>query len=147
MAVFSEPDDSDPAAVTQGAVDPINSNLVEPNPVNPDPVKADLIQTDVLQTDSSVVKPEPISEENTTVPPISPDSQMIQSRVRVDLTLLDNLMTLAGEMVLSRNQLLQAITTQDPQAIQRVGQRINGVTSELQETVMLTRMPAHGESV
>jgi two-component system chemotaxis sensor kinase CheA len=69
-----------------------------------------------------------------------PGSRMIQNRVRVDLTLLDNLMTLAGEMVLSRNQLLQAITTRDFQAIQQVGQRINGVTSELQETVMLTRM-------
>lgn len=54
-------------------------------------------------------------------------------------------MTLAGEMVLSRNQLLQAIATRDPQGIQRVGQRINHVTSELQETVMLTRMQPMGK--
>ncbi|EMS77766.1 hybrid sensor histidine kinase/response regulator [Desulfotignum phosphitoxidans] len=71
--------------------------------------------------------------------------RLIQPPVRVDLTLLDNLMTLAGEMVLSRNQLLQAIATRDPQAIQRVGQRINHVTSELQETVMLTRMQPMGK--
>jgi two-component system chemotaxis sensor kinase CheA len=135
VSSFSKPDDSGPAAVTPGEVDP----------ANPDPVKPDLIQKDAPQTGSSVVKPEPMCEENTTVPTISPDSPMIQSRVRVDLTLLDSLMTLAGEMILSRNQLLQAITTQDPQAIQRVGQRINGVTSELQETVKLTRMQPMGK--
>ncbi len=70
---------------------------------------------------------------------------MMQSRIRVDLELLDNLMSLAGEMVLSRNQLLQAIATQDFQSIHRVGQRINSVTSELQETVMLTRMQPMGK--
>lgn len=84
--------------------------------------------------------PEPFSGEG-----LHPADRLIQTHVRVDLGLLDNLMTLAGEMVLSRNQLLQAIATQDPQAIQRVGQRINNVTSELQETVMLTRMQPMGK--
>ena len=132
---FSEPDNSGPGAVTQTTVDPVKKN----------PEKTDPLQTGAPQTDSSVVKPEPMSKGNTAMSPISPDSPMIQSRVRVELTLLDSLMTLAGEMVLSRNQLLQAITTQDPQAIQRVGKRINSVTSELQETVMLTRMQPMGK--
>ncbi len=127
---FSEPDGShrDPTRLT--AVDPI---------------KTDPIQTDMPETDSSVVKPEPFSEKNKTEQHISSDTPMMQSRIRVDLELLDNLMSLAGEMVLSRNQLLQAIATQDFQSIHRVGQRINSVTSELQETVMLTRMQPMGK--
>jgi len=68
-----------------------------------------------------------------------------EASIRVDLTLLDTLMTLAGELVLSRNQLLQAIGAHDPHATEIVGQRINLITSELQETVMLTRMQPMGK--
>jgi len=68
-----------------------------------------------------------------------------EGSIRVDLTLLDTLMTLAGELVLSRNQLLQAIGANDTHATEIVGQRINLITSELQETVMLTRMQPIGK--
>lgn len=68
-----------------------------------------------------------------------------EASIRVDLTLLDTLMTLAGELVLSRNQLLQAIGADDTHATEIVGQRINLITSELQETVMLTRMQPMGK--
>ncbi|MFK5952348.1 MAG: chemotaxis protein CheW [Desulfobacterium sp.] len=68
-----------------------------------------------------------------------------EASIRVDLTLLDTLMTLAGELVLSRNQLLQAIGANDTHATEIVGQRINLITSELQETVMLTRMQPMGK--
>jgi two-component system chemotaxis sensor kinase CheA len=68
-----------------------------------------------------------------------------ETSIRVDLTLLDTLMTLAGELVLSRNQLLQAIGANDTHATEIVGQRINLITSELQETVMLTRMQPMGK--
>ena len=68
-----------------------------------------------------------------------------EASIRVDLTLLDTLMTLAGELVLSRNQLLQAIGANDTHATEIVGQRINLITSELQETVMLTRMQPIGK--
>ncbi|RQD74344.1 chemotaxis protein CheW, partial [Desulfonatronospira sp. MSAO_Bac3] len=60
--------------------------------------------------------------------------------LRVNVGLLENLMNLAGELVLSRNQLMQAISTQDDQTINLAGQRIDLVTSELQEAIMLTRM-------
>ena len=68
-----------------------------------------------------------------------------EASIRVDLALLDSLMTLAGELVLSRNQLLQAIGANDTHATEIVGQRINLITSELQETVMLTRMQPMGK--
>ncbi|HDS17230.1 MAG TPA: response regulator [Proteobacteria bacterium] len=66
------------------------------------------------------------------------------SSLRVNVALLESLMTLAGEMVLSRNQLLQAINQQDQHGIKLSGQRINLVTSELQEAIMMTRMQPIG---
>ncbi len=63
-----------------------------------------------------------------------------QTHLRVNINLLDNLMTLAGELVLSRNQLLQGITSDDARNLEMSGQRIDMVTSELQEAIMKTRM-------
>ena len=60
--------------------------------------------------------------------------------LRVNVSLLDTLMNLAGELVLSRNQLLQSISSGDPRASETSGQRIDLITSELQEAIMLTRM-------
>jgi two-component system chemotaxis sensor kinase CheA len=53
-------------------------------------------------------------------------------------------MTLAGELVLSRNQLLQSITSSDHRGSEIAGQRIDLITSELQEAIMLTRMQSIG---
>ncbi|MFW6388482.1 MAG: chemotaxis protein CheW, partial [Desulfohalobiaceae bacterium] len=64
--------------------------------------------------------------------------------LRVNVSVLDQLMNLAGELVLSRNQLLQSIQHQDKRSIQAAGQRIDLVTSELQEAIMLTRMQPVG---
>lgn len=60
--------------------------------------------------------------------------------LRVSVDLLDSLMTLAGELVLGRNQLLQALTRKDFKALEATCHRIDMVTSELQEQVMKTRM-------
>jgi two-component system, chemotaxis family, sensor kinase CheA len=62
------------------------------------------------------------------------------SSIRVDVDLLDGLMNLVGELVLTRNQLLQrAATRQDPE-LQRTAHRLNLIAGELQEGVMKTRM-------
>ncbi|MGM0424886.1 MAG: chemotaxis protein CheW [Thermodesulfobacteriota bacterium] len=67
-----------------------------------------------------------------------------ESSLRVNVSVLDQLMNLAGELVLSRNQLLQSIQQDDKRNIQAAGQRIDLVTSELQEAIMLTRMQPVG---
>lgn len=64
--------------------------------------------------------------------------------LRVHVSLLEDLMNLAGELVLSRNQLMQAISSNAIHQIEVAGQRIDLVTSELQETIMLTRMQTVG---
>jgi len=72
------------------------------------------------------------------------ESQKLDTSIRVTVSLLDQLMNLAGELVLSRNQLLQTITSGDVRNAEAVGQRIDLVTSELQEAIMLTRMQPIG---
>ncbi len=67
-----------------------------------------------------------------------------ETSLRVHVSLLDQLMTLAGELVLSRNQLLQSITSSDHRSAEIAGQRIDLITSELQEAIMLTRMQSIG---
>lgn len=64
--------------------------------------------------------------------------------IRVSISLLDQLMNLAGELVLSRNQLLQTIGSGLAPEAEAVGQRIDLVTSELQGAIMLTRMQPIG---
>jgi two-component system chemotaxis sensor kinase CheA len=62
-----------------------------------------------------------------------------ETTVRVDVELLDKLMDLAGELVLARNQLLQLTAERSD-----VAQRIDHITSELQDHVMRTRMQPIG---
>jgi len=63
-----------------------------------------------------------------------------QSSLRVNVGLLDTLMNLAGELVLSRNQLLQGVNSSNAKATELSSQRIDMITSELQEAIMRTRM-------
>lgn len=67
-----------------------------------------------------------------------------ETSIRVSVSLLDQLMNLAGELVLSRNQLLQSISSGSVHEAEKVGQRIDLVTSELQGAIMLTRMQPIG---
>ncbi len=60
--------------------------------------------------------------------------------IRVDVGLLDKLMNLVGELVLARNQVLQFTAHEQDSAFQGTTQRLNLITTELQESVMKTRM-------
>jgi len=66
------------------------------------------------------------------------------SSLRVDVGLVDKLMNLVGELVLARNQILQFTTTTNDASFVNATQRLNLVTSELQEGVMKTRMQPIG---
>lgn len=68
----------------------------------------------------------------------------VEDTLRVNVALLETLMNLAGEMVLGRNQLDEAIRQKDLQLITRTGQRLNLITTELQEAIMQTRMQPIG---
>ena len=62
------------------------------------------------------------------------------SHIRVDVRVLDNLMNLVGELVLARNQLVQHISGSPDTRLANTAQRLDGVTGELQDAVMRTRM-------
>lgn len=62
------------------------------------------------------------------------------SLVRVDVHLLDRLMNLVGELVLARNQIVEAFGDQTDKSTTNPVQRLNLLTSELQEGVLKTRM-------
>lgn len=85
-------------------------------------------------------KREPVVAANS-LEPIVPAEKISSLRIQIDL--LDRLMTLVGELTLVRNQSLLAFGEIDgtPRAII---QRLNSVTSELQEAVLKTRMQPVG---
>jgi two-component system chemotaxis sensor kinase CheA len=62
------------------------------------------------------------------------------STIRVDVDLLDELMLLVGELVLTRNQIVQYVGRTNDTDLLRASQRLNLIASELQEGVMKTRM-------
>jgi two-component system chemotaxis sensor kinase CheA len=74
------------------------------------------------------------TQDNTDVPTIS------TSFVRVDVKQLNKLMDLVGELVLTRNQILQLTADQEHTQLVGASQRLNLITSELQEEIMKTRM-------
>ena len=70
---------------------------------------------------------------------------VVDSSVRVDVDLLDGLVQLVGELVLTRNQILQRTEAADDVELVRASQRLDLVASELQESVMRTRMQPIGQ--
>ena len=67
-------------------------------------------------------------------------SAVADSTIRVDVTQLDHLMVLVGELVLARNQIAQCVGRQSDSDLLRASQRLNLIAGELQEGVMKTRM-------
>ncbi|MGN6505535.1 MAG: chemotaxis protein CheA, partial [Tepidisphaeraceae bacterium] len=72
------------------------------------------------------------------------DDSLAGNAIRVDVNLLDKLMNLVGELVLTRNQVLQHTSGQKDVGLLRTAQRLNLITTELQEGVMKTRMQPIG---
>ncbi len=68
----------------------------------------------------------------------------VDSTIRVDVSLLDQLMNLVGELVLARNQILLASNASEENGLIATSQRLDLITTELQEGVMKTRMQPIG---
>ena len=64
--------------------------------------------------------------------------------IRVDVGMLDDLMNLVGELVLARNQIVQLVAGEEDSPFTSASQRLNLITTELQEGVMKTRMQPIG---
>jgi two-component system chemotaxis sensor kinase CheA len=118
------------------AAEPVQAgDIAEPSvEAQPEPVQA----AGPVPPAASVEIPTPIT------PAPSAKKTETETSLRVHVSLLDQLMTLAGELVLSRNQLLQSMSSEDHRGSEIAGQRIDLITSELQEAIMLTRMQSIG---
>ncbi|MCA3351382.1 MAG: chemotaxis protein CheW [Roseomonas sp.] len=74
------------------------------------------------------------------------ESATAQQTIRVSVEVLEDLMTLVSELVLTRNQLMQLARVSSDSQISVPLQRLSHITSELQEGVMKTRMQPIGNA-
>ncbi|MFN3075576.1 MAG: chemotaxis protein CheW [Alphaproteobacteria bacterium] len=74
------------------------------------------------------------------------ESAIAAQTIRVNVELLENLMTLVSELVLTRNQLLQMVRGSDDSEFAAPLQRLSHITTDLQEGVMKTRMQPIGNA-
>jgi two-component system chemotaxis sensor kinase CheA len=126
---------------SESAGEKVSSRPQEQKTAKTQPAAKDSDRQDTQQKESAVQNQAEKTKET-----MEPDSQQAspsskaQSSLRVNVNLLDTLMNLAGELVLSRNQLLQGISSSNGKATEQSSQRIDMITSELQEAIMKTRM-------
>ncbi len=141
--ILAESDSVVEEEIEEEPVQETEEEIVEEEQVQPE-----VAQTVPVQTKQSPIPPEkevkPTGAAAPTEPVTSKSKASGETSLRVHVSLLDQLMNLAGELVLSRNQLLQTIGAEDFRNAETVGQRIDLITSELQEAIMLTRMQPIG---
>jgi two-component system, chemotaxis family, sensor kinase CheA len=120
-------------AAAQGAVTPEVARSVA--------VIAKPVQTDPPRESAAPEQPEVAAKAEEDA---SKSSAVADANIRVGVGLLDKLMDLVGELVLTRNQILQFNTDREDAALNATSQRLNLITTELQEGVMKTRMQPIG---
>ncbi len=91
-------------------------------------------------TPSHAAAPAAAPERAKPAAPSAPGAGVAENSIRVDVGQLDKLMNLVGELVLARNQVLQLASHSSDNAFVATTQRLNLITTELQESVMKTRM-------
>jgi two-component system chemotaxis sensor kinase CheA len=99
----------------------------------------------------SVALPVEVPEAEVFVPPVDMAARSdeaveprqggtVPENVRVDVALLDNLVDLAGELVLTRNHIVQLAKGREDAVLASAAQRLNFVTAQLQDGIMRMRM-------
>ena len=98
------------------------------------------------EPEAPVLEPELPAEEKAEGRPREAAKESGNETLRVRVDLLTNLMNLAGELVLGRNQLVRAITDyrHEIPGLGAILQNVNQVTTEMQEGIMQTRMQPIG---
>ena len=135
------------AAPTPAEPEPPVVEIEEPAPPPPSPT---------AMTAPVAVEPEPRASVPAAQPAAAPpasmtaepaaESAVAAQTIRVNVELLENLMTLVSELVLTRNQLLQMVRGRDDSEFATPLQRLSHITTDLQEGVMKTRMQPIGNA-
>ncbi len=137
--------DENHAAVLLSAKDRLASLIDDIDVCDSVSVSAELADLSALTESLSRKKPEtkPVTTSPVPVKTEEPRAAAQSESIRISLDLLDRLMRLAGELVLIRNQQLRLAA--DTEGVHReVVQRLDSVTTEIQETVMQTRLQPVG---
>lgn len=110
------------------------------------PIEPEVAPKPVMEAEPKPVKPTELTPapKPTKSKSVRPSISTKSTTLRVNVKLLDTLMNLAGELVLTRNQLLQNFTKSDQNGMENAVQRVDLITSELQEAIMGTRMQPIG---
>lgn len=122
-----------------------------PAPVTPEPVASTSAPAPAPSPQAAPPAPAKVATPSPTPAPVAkkvPEKKAEAGKVkksdggslRVNISTLEDLMTLAGELVLTRNQLMQASSEEDVDGMKMASQHVDIVTSQLQETIMQTRM-------
>jgi two-component system, chemotaxis family, sensor kinase CheA len=107
---------------------------------SPEPAKPVMLPEAVAVV---AVAPEPVHDEPVHAegaPAQHHEGHTLSETVRVDVALIDHLMDFAGELVLTRNQILQLPSTRTDAVSTAAAQRLNLITIALQEGIMRMRM-------
>jgi len=108
-------------------------------PTPPPPAPADVPQPPVALESASAPQAAELSDvEANRTRTGAASTSAVESTLRVDVALLNRMMNLVGELVLTRNQVLQA-TSADPK-MTLLSRRLDMVTADLRESVMKARM-------
>lgn len=137
-----------PAPVPQE--EPSADDSPEESKPAPEPGPPDETTPDPESTESQLDRKSPDTARVTRQPRESSSaatSVKAEETIRVSVPLLENLMNLAGELVLARNQLNEAIRMGDQRLTEGSSTRVSSVSSELQETIMQTRMQPVGNAL
>lgn len=114
--------------------------------------KAESTQSEPAQAEAAkpvskpAAKPEPIAAAETPDGAGAAGGTVATQSLRVNVDVLENLMTMVSELVLTRNQLLQMVRNQDNSEFKVPLQRLSNITAELQDGVMKTRMQPIGNA-
>ncbi|MBY0515779.1 MAG: chemotaxis protein CheW [Bacteriovoracaceae bacterium] len=100
-----------------------------------------IVPQEIPMSEPVQVAPEAIKE---SAQPVASAEAEANQTLRVSVGVLDRLMTLIGEMVLVRNQVIQYTNKHDDLEFINLSQRLDVVTSEVQGEVMKTRMQPIG---
>jgi two-component system chemotaxis sensor kinase CheA len=139
------------AAEGQDAPPPVAADHAPAAPALPDATPGDAPVGDVAATAAEpatpVVAVAAAQEEHAAEPSApSANAPVAQQTIRVSVEVLEDLMTLVSELVLTRNQLLQLARAHQSDAFAVPLQRLSHITSDLQEGVMKTRMQPIGHA-
>ncbi|PKU22317.1 chemotaxis protein CheW [Telmatospirillum siberiense] len=138
------------------AAEPAPAPVVEPEPAAPEPAVPPAAQAapehepEHVEAPVPVAAPTPVAPSTALAAPtpteVPKESAVAAQTIRVNVELLENLMTLVSELVLTRNQLLQMVRGNDDSEFATPLQRLSHITTDLQEGVMKTRMQPIGNA-